>query len=221
MDLEICSSSTRRGDIDIGHTLLERTPPDIHWFGIYAVTEVGVVLILTWMERIHCEVHESLVVHPKPVNVFIITVICVIKWRTICHQMSTFPAPAVLATLALAGLRTGTGAGQDLCSGMTTLGPSGGEYLQAGVVPMRRRQLPTTAWCSSTIAEQGEELTSPTHFWNWPRVTLKYGGKRIVYMLVCVWLFSPPDHRIWRSQPCTILHSLCTGLSSPQGSSRS
>ena len=77
----------------------------------------------------------------------------------------------MLATLALTGrLRSddsfeiGADAGQDLCSGITTLGPSGGEYLQAGVDPIRSRQVPTTVWCSSTMAEQGDLLVSPTHF---------------------------------------------------------
>ena len=34
--------------------------------------------------------------------------------------------------------------GQDLCSSMTTLAPLEGVCLQAGVVPIRRRQVPTT-----------------------------------------------------------------------------
>jgi len=111
------------------------------------------------MERINCEVHESLFVrvffgifHPKPVKFLSITVICLINRRTICHQMSTLSDPAVLATLTLAGLRAEDSleigfvgaAGQDLCSGMTTLAPLEGVCLQAGVVPIRRRQVPTT-----------------------------------------------------------------------------
>ena len=47
----------------------------------------------------------------------------------------------------------GAGPGQDLCSGITTLAPVEGVCLQAGVVPIRSRQVPTTVWCSSTIAE--------------------------------------------------------------------
>ena len=66
--------------------------------------------------------------------------------------MSTLSDPAVLATLTLAGLRAEDSleigfvgaAGQDLCSGMTTLAPLEGVCLQAGVVPIRRRQVPTT-----------------------------------------------------------------------------
>ena len=119
--------------------------------------------------------------HPKPVNVFSITVTCLINWRTICQKTSNFPEdPAVLATLKLTGrlraedsFEIGAGAGQDLCSGITTLGPSGGEYLQAGVDPIKRRQVPTTVWCSSTMAEQGDELVLPKHFWNWPTVSFQ------------------------------------------------
>ena len=76
----------------------------------------------------------------------------------------------MLATLTLAGLSAedsfeiGAGPGQDLCSGITTLAPLEGVCLQAGVVPIRRRQVPTTVRCSSTIAEQGEKLVSPKHF---------------------------------------------------------
>ena len=66
--------------------------------------------------------------------------------------------------------------GQDLCFGITTLAPLEEVCLQVGVVPIRRMQLPTTVWCSSTIAEQGDELVSPKHFCNRPTVTLKYGS---------------------------------------------
>ena len=94
---------------------------------------------------------------PKPVKVLGITAICLItdntSRTTICHQTSTtLSDPAVLATLTLAGLKARGSieigligaAGQDLCSGMTTLAPLEGVCLQAGVVPFRRRQVPTT-----------------------------------------------------------------------------
>merc|ERR1719474_222571 len=117
------------------------------------------------------EVHESLsdnyckkiTLHPKPVNLFRITLNCFTSSRTICHQISVFLAP-VFPTLELTrlsiedGWEICAGDGQDLCSSITMLLPCGGVYLQAGVVAIKMRQVPTTSFCSSTMAEQEVEL---------------------------------------------------------------
>ena len=132
------------------------------------------------------EVHESLsdnycnkiTHHPKPVNLFRITLNCFTSSRTICHQISVFLAP-VFPTLELTRLRIEdgweilAGDGQDLCSSITMLLPCGGVYLQAGVVAIKMRQVPTTSFCSSTMAEQEVELVPSRQFWKQKRVIRK------------------------------------------------
>ena len=140
-----------------------------------------------YLETAICdEVHESLsdnyckkiTLHPRPVNLFRITVNCFTSSRTICHQISVFLAP-VFPTLELTRLRIEdgweiwAGDGQDLCSSITMLLPCGGVYLQAGVVAIKMRQVPTTSFCSSTMAEQWVELVPSRQFWKQKRVIHK------------------------------------------------
>ena len=121
---------------------------------------------------------KKITLHPKPVNLFRITLNCFTSSRTICHQISVFLAP-VFPTLELTRLRIEdgweiwAGDGQDLCSSITMLLPCGGVYLQAGVVAIKMRQVPTTSFCSSTMAEQEVELVPSRQFWKQKRVIHK------------------------------------------------